>query len=174
MLESSLHLGTWLRLFRPGSPWVAPFVPTPVEVARRMLSLARLQEGETVLDLGCGDGRLLKVGLEEFGAAHAIGFEMDSSLATVARTATSQHAARVDIRTDDIFSAEPTIAKADVVVLYLSNTGNARLLPLLRRSLQPTARVVSYVWEMPVGATRTVLMPGSGAPIHLFEHSDFL
>lgn len=137
-----------------------------------MLSLASLQPGETLLDLGCGDGRMLRVGLQDFQAARAIGYEMDTELACAARAATSQLDALVEIRTDDIMSADPAIAEADVVALYLSNTGNAKLLPLLRRSLRPTARVVSYVWEMPVAPTRTVLMPSSGAPIHLFKHAD--
>ena len=52
----------------------------------------------------------------------------------------------------------------------------AKLLPLLQRSLRPTARVVSYVWEMPtpVEPTRTVLFAGSGAPLHLFDREALL
>ena len=141
---------------------------TPKEVGRRMLSLARLQRGETVVDLGCGDGRLLKIAVNEFGASRGIGYEMDQSLVDAARTPCDD---RIEIRTDDIANAAPALSEADVVVLYLSDTGNAQLLPLLRKTLMPSARVVSYIWEMPVQASRTVLMPGSGAPIHLFEHS---
>ena len=146
-------------------------MPTPLEVARRLLSLARVQRGDTVVDLGCGDGRLLNLAVHEFGAARAIGYELDDELVSEAR-AKASGCDRIEVRNDDVANAEAALADADVVTLYLSNTGNAQLHPLLARTLRPTARVVSYVWEMPVAASRTVLMPGSGAPLHLFERAD--
>ena len=35
----------------------APFVPTTMGVASKMLSLAKLRPGERMCDLGCGDGK---------------------------------------------------------------------------------------------------------------------
>ena len=60
---------------------------------------------------------------------------------------------------------------ADVVALYLSETGNAQLLPLLCQHLRPSARVVSNVWEMPVPPSRTLHAKGSNVPLHLFERA---
>ena len=45
-----------------------------------MLSLARLKPGETLVDLGCGDGRLLRQAVTDFGAGRAIGYELDFDL----------------------------------------------------------------------------------------------
>ena len=61
--------------------------------------------------------------------------------------------------------------KRDVVALYLSETGNAQLLPLLCQHLRPSARVVSNVWEMPVPPSRTLHAKGSNVPLHLFERA---
>src|ERR1700734_272515 len=38
---------------------LAPYVNSPARVVDRMLELASIRPGETVYDLGCGDGRIL-------------------------------------------------------------------------------------------------------------------
>src|SRR6266540_3857611 len=39
--------------------WLAPYVPTPSEVIDAMLKLATVREGDTLYDLGSGDGRII-------------------------------------------------------------------------------------------------------------------
>ena len=172
--SATFHVGSWLRMLRPGAPWVAPYVPTAPDVALQLLSLARLAPGETMCDLGCGDGRMLSLAVHHFGAARAIGYELDEELAASARNSAAGDQ-RIEVRCEDFFeSAAVVIAEADVVALYLSETGNSQLLPLLRENLRPTARVVSNVWEMPVPATKTLRAKGSFVPLHLFEHADLM
>jgi hypothetical protein len=50
---------------------LAPFVPTPELVVVKMLEAAELKPGETLYDLGCGDGRILFVAAQKF--ANAVG-----------------------------------------------------------------------------------------------------
>ena len=38
---------------------LAPFVPSPEHAVDKMLEVASLKPGETLYDLGCGDGRIL-------------------------------------------------------------------------------------------------------------------
>ena len=82
-------------------------------------------------------------------ASSAIGFELDAELCDTARADAALHpfGARISIQEVDILKAGPTLAEADVVSVYLTQGGNMRVLPLLRQHLQPTARVVSYVWS---------------------------
>jgi len=56
-----------------------PFVPTPEKVIREMLKLAGVKPGETIYDLGCGDGRILIIAAKEFGAK-AVGIEIRKDL----------------------------------------------------------------------------------------------
>ena len=141
----STYLGSWLRYVT--GMRLAPFVPVPPVVANEMLSLARLKPGETVVDLGCGDGRLLNVAVERFGAAQAVGYELDEHLVRIAREAAGSDE-RIIVHNADALQAAESVRSADVVTLYLTAAGNKSLLPLLRDSLMPGARVVSYVWGM--------------------------
>ena len=168
-MSHGLCLGSWAR-FVVGNR-LAPYVPTPHDVAPHLLKLAALRPGEALVDLGCGDGRLLHAAVHRFGAARATGFELDPAL--VQAREMGDAGGRVEVHRADALSpaAADALSDADVVSLYLSDRGNASLLPVLRERLHPSARVVSYVWEMPEGTppSKTVLMNGSGAPMHLYE-----
>ena len=168
-MAEGLWLGSWLRFITGGR--FAPFVPTQMDVARQMLHHAKLQPGERLVDLGCGDGRLLKLAVDEGGARAATGYEMDAALVLIPRASTAADA-RCCVRHADALSAGPALRSADVVTLFLSERGNAAVLPFLRASLRPGARVVSNAWEMPPAVqakAATMLMPRSGVPLHLWR-----
>ena len=47
---------------------LAPFVPTPMHVVEKMLKLAEVTKNDIVYDLGCGDGRIVVMAAEKYGA----------------------------------------------------------------------------------------------------------
>jgi len=124
-----------------------PFVPTPIEVVREMLKLADLKPGELLLDLGCGDGRVLIVAAKEFGA-RAIGIEIRSDLANRAAYNVAKEGLkdRVLIINGNFF--ELRLPPADVIFMYLLTSVNERLRPKLEREAKPGARIVSHDFEV--------------------------
>ena len=62
--------------FGDESPYVAPYVPTPQEVVDRMLELAEVGKGDVVYDLGSGDGRIVVIAAQKYGAK-AVGIELE-------------------------------------------------------------------------------------------------
>ena len=44
-----------------------PLVFSPLEVVREALHMAKLTEGDTLIDLGCGDGRVIFEGVKRAG-----------------------------------------------------------------------------------------------------------
>jgi tRNA A58 N-methylase Trm61 len=126
----------------------APWVPMPLDTARRMLQLADVRPGETVYDLGSGDGRVLIVAAREFGAT-AIGVEIDPLRTLISRSAMTllglRHCARVTRA--NLFDVD--LSEADVVTVYLLPKANARLAPKLRSELKPGARVVTLTYPIP-------------------------
>jgi tRNA A58 N-methylase Trm61 len=155
-------LGSWLRYMLRTR--LAPYVPVPPKVGRALFDLAQLRPGESVVDLGCGDGRLLQMAIES-GAGRATGFELDEDLVQEARR-TAAGDARIEVRHEDASLAGKILCEADVVTLYLTTRGNEAVLPLLRASLRPRARVVSYVWGMPeLPPTRSATAVGAGVVV---------
>ena len=53
------------------------YVPTHPKVVTAMLKLAGVKEGETVYDLGCGDGRIAIAAVKEFKAKRGLGLDLD-------------------------------------------------------------------------------------------------
>ena len=127
---------------------IAPFVQTPLEVARKMLELAKIGPGEALYDLGCGDGRLIILTGKETGA-RATGIELREDLIERARTEIKRLNLedRVKVIQGNFFDV--TISDADVITLYLTSSANERLRPKLEAELKPGVRVISHDFKVP-------------------------
>ncbi len=127
---------------------LAPYSPTPMDVVERMLTLAGIGPGDMVYDLGCGDGRIVIAAARMFGA-RGIGIDIDPVL--VARAQENARQAGVEslvtFRVQDAMTVD--VSNATVVTLYLLAASNAKLRPILMRSLRPGARIVSH--NYPIG-----------------------
>ena len=126
---------------------LAPFVPTPEVVAERMLDLADLKEGETLFDLGCGDGRILFLAAQKF-KAKAIGVELSPRLVEATKAKAEALGLRDQVKVIQGNLLDVDLAPADVVTIYLMRLSNERLKPNLQKHLKPGARVVSHDYEI--------------------------
>ena len=120
-----------------GAPW-HPLLPGTI---RRILRFADVKPGETVCDLGCGEGRVLITAAKEF-SARAIGVEIDPLKVALARFLARVN--KVDVRIDrgNLFDFDP--GSADVLYLYLTHQAMDKLFPDIIKKLKPTVRIVSY------------------------------
>ncbi|MCW4045688.1 MAG: methyltransferase domain-containing protein [Candidatus Bathyarchaeota archaeon] len=127
--------------------FIAPFVPSPVQVIQRMLQLADLKPGEVLFDLGAGDGRSVIMAAKTF-RARAVGVELREDLAKKALSAIRENGLsdRVTIVNGDMFTVNLT--SADVVFLYLTTSANEKIRPKLESELKPGVRVVSHDYEI--------------------------
>jgi precorrin-6B methylase 2 len=136
------------------------YVPTPEDVVEAMLTLAKVQPGDVVIDLGSGDGRIPIEAARKYGA-RGIGVELDPALVERARdnAKAAGVADRVTFTQADLFRTD--LSDADVVTLYLSPSINLRLRAKLQRELKPGARVVSHRFPIGDWAPDQDLMVGS-------------
>ena len=130
----------------------APWLPTRMKKVEKMLTLANLQPDELIYDLGCGDGRIIVMAARKFGA-RAIGVEIDplrylwcQFLITILGLRK-----KVKILYGDLF--KKNIGDADVVVCYLLQRTNDKLVDKLIMELEPNTRIVSNTFvfiELPL------------------------
>ncbi|MEA3016746.1 MAG: hypothetical protein QOI38_1468 [Sphingomonadales bacterium] len=124
-----------------------PYVATLEEVIDRMLALAQVVPSDHVVDLGCGDGRILIAAARTRGAS-GYGVDLDPrrirEAETNARRAGVADRLRFEVR--DLFEAP--IAGASVVAIYLLPEINLRLRPRLLAELRPGTRIVSHAFDM--------------------------
>lgn len=132
---------------RPDAPNLAPYVPTPQEVVDRMLQLAAVTKSDTVLDLGCGDGRIPITAAKKYGA-RGIGVDIDPQrIAEATANAKNEGVSHlVTFRLQDAMATD--VSEATVVTLYLLSASNLKLRPILTRQLKPGSRIVSHAFSM--------------------------
>jgi cyclopropane fatty-acyl-phospholipid synthase-like methyltransferase len=127
---------------------LAPYVASPMNVVMKMLESAHVKPGETVYDLGCGDGRIVIMAAQDFGA-RGVGVELNPNMVKEARgKVESLHLSdRVKIIEGDLLSVD--LRSADVVTMYLTTGANDKVRPKLEQELKPGARVVTHDFTIP-------------------------
>lgn len=124
------------------APLDAPFVPTPQPVVEKMLELAAVKAGDTVFDLGCGDGRILVTVAKKYGVK-AYGCDLDAervkeSLANAKKNGVLD---LVTVEQKDMFTVD--LSGATVLTLYVLPSMLEKLKPQIAK-MKPGARIVSH------------------------------
>lgn len=150
--------GTWFWIFAAvvacfalGAILGAPFVPIRRSDMEAALDLAGVAAGQTVIDLGCGDGRFL-VAAARRGAA-AIGYEINPLMWAWAWLATRRYRRQVRVRLANFWRVR--LPKADVIYLFMIDRYTKRLDAKLSTELERPTKVVSYVFKLPRQPVKT-------------------
>ena len=147
---------------------LAPYIPTPETIVDRMLDAAHIKAGETVYDLGSGDGRVVIAAAQKYGA-RAVGVEIRPDLCRQAQARIKSLGLEDRVTMVEGSALRVDLAPADVVTMYFLTSSNERLKPRLER-MKLGSRVVSN--EFPVKGWKPieVLHVKSGA----MEHSIYV
>jgi len=124
---------------------LAPNLPTPQLVVQKMLEAGHVKAGETVYDLGSGDGRILIAAVQQFGA-RGVGIEILPELCRKSRQHIKELGLEDRITIVEGSALHADLRPADVVTMCLLTASNERL------RLKPGSRVVTN--EFPVKGWR--------------------
>jgi len=141
---------------------LAQYYPTPLTVVDRMLQLGGLKAGETMFDLGSGDGRIVILAAQKY-KAKGIGVEFDDSLVrqSMERIKTLGLSSTASIIHGDLL--KQNYESADLITVYLLPVGNELVTPILDRQRKKGARVVAHDFEFTAWrATRVVDIEDDG------------
>jgi len=124
-----------------------PYVPSPQSVVSDMLKLADVGKDDFVVDLGSGDGRIVRTAALVFGA-RGFGVDIKDELVRQANADAAREgiADRVKFVNADLFKTD--ISQATVLTMYLlPNTVNL-LREKLLRELRPGTRILSHDYPL--------------------------
>ena len=120
-----------------------PFVPIPEDAIPEMLELASVRPGETVVDMGSGDGRIVIAAAKQFGAT-AIGVEVRGGLVRESRRRARELGLSGRARIIHGRFRDFSLRRADVLALYLSSYTLGLLAPKFKRELRKGSRIVTF------------------------------
>ena len=121
----------------------APWYPASRKAIRSALELCEPRPGETLFDLGCGDGRVLLIGAKEF-RLKGVGVEIDPIKAQLALWRIKKAGMTDNIRITRENAINCDVRSADIIFVYLTHQALDRLLPILKAQMKFGARLVSY------------------------------
>jgi len=122
----------------------APFVPTPKEAVEAGLDLAQVKNGDTLVDIGAGDGRVLVAAAKR--GAKIIGYELSPFLWLLAVIALLRNGVKGSVKLRDGFAAN--MSDVNVLFLFLMPKTLPNLMKEIKSKLRPGTRIVTYTFPI--------------------------
>ncbi len=123
----------------------APFLPVRQKDIRDFLSLVPVGEADVVVDMGCGDGRVLCAAAER--GARVVGYEVNPILAGIARWRLRRFGDRAVVYRRNFFDAN--LQEATIVTAFALGTIMPKIVDLLDVTTQKHVTFVSFVFRAP-------------------------
>ncbi len=124
----------------------APFLPTLSKRVNDAIELLDLKSGQTFLELGCGDGRLLKAAAKK--GINSIGYELNPLLVIYAKISNFRYRKLVAVKWGDYWQAQ--WPKADAIYVFLLNPYMSKLhKKVTQYTKNKPLTVVSFAFKIP-------------------------
>jgi len=146
----------------------ALFIPTPYMRIKTFLDAIPMSSQNLIVDLGCGDGRVLKAARKRYGVK-TLGFEINP-FAYITAKLRNLGDKGIKIKWRDFWKED--ISDATVVFCYLFPDVMKRIAQKLEAELNPGTWVVSCNFPIPGWHAKKVLHPDShihGDPIFIYQ-----
>jgi SAM-dependent methyltransferase len=123
----------------------APYLPTLKPQVRAALELANLKPGETLLELGCGDGRVL-IAAAQVGV-HSIGYELNPILVALTWLRTRRYRKQITVRWRNIWNVD--LPPADAIFVFLLPRYMVKLDNKIIQSKHRPVKLISFAFKIP-------------------------
>ncbi|GAC1369769.1 MAG: hypothetical protein NVSMB39_1940 [Candidatus Saccharimonadales bacterium] len=143
----------------------APYLPILHRDSERLLKLAGLKPGQTLVDLGSGDGRLLRAAAAQ--GIRCVGYEINPYLVLISRLVCWRYHHLVTIRTADFWHIK--LPPADAIYVFALDKYMPRLDMKFTAEITRPTKVVSYIFTIP---TRQPIHSTSNTYIYEYGRND--
>ena len=129
--------------------WIkgAPYVPTQQKELENILKTAQLKENQYLLELGCGDGRVLRTAAKIYNVKGK-GIDINPVLIFWAKIKTKlQHNKDITFNVEDIHTTY--MSKADVIYIFLFPKLVESIKNKLLKETKPGVQIISHGFRIP-------------------------
>jgi hypothetical protein len=133
---------SFYSLFKNG----VPFTPITKRNIARFFGLIKLENNKILCDLGCGDGRVLKMAEKKF-KIKGIGYEVDWFAFLKAKLKTWPQRKNIKIIRRNFFTAD--LEAPDYIFLYLDSNIMAKLEPKILAEIKNPCQIISFAFQFP-------------------------
>lgn len=124
----------------------APYLPTLRPQAEVALKMLDLKKGQTLFDLGCGDGKILSLAAQQ--GIKAVGVEINLFLVIIAWLRTRRYGQLVTVRWGNFWTT--SVSDADGIFVFLHTRFMQRLHKKIINECQvKPVKLVSYAFRIP-------------------------
>lgn len=123
----------------------APYVPTLNPRTEEALDLLALKPGELLLELGCGDGRVLRAAAKR--GIRSVGYELNPILVLWAKMATWRYRAITEVKWANYWRVR--WPQADGIYVFLLDRYMERLNTKITQEQSGSVRLVSFAFTIP-------------------------
>jgi len=124
----------------------APSVPSNRRTIALMLQEAKLKKGQTIYDLGCGDGRLL-IRAEKLYGTQGVGYENAPITLILGLFNKLIHCSKIKFRFTNFFKAD--LSKAHTIFLYLGPEAQQKLAPKIKKECKKGTTIICNTFHLP-------------------------
>lgn len=119
----------------------APFLPTHMKNVRKMIELAQAKPGETVMDLGSGDGRIILEAAKT--GALCVGIELNPFLYLWSKIRVLFSGYKnIEIHRQDLWATR--LYDVEVLMVFFISFRMDKLGKKIKQEMKPGTRVISY------------------------------
>lgn len=151
------------------SRFSVPYVPSKRKAVKKMIEAAEFKGGEIVVDLGCGDGRIV-FAAEKAGAKKSIGIEISPFVYLIARFKKLFSRTKNSHILFGNFYKHPEVLSADVLFMFLLPAAMEKFFFDVWPKLKPGTRIISnafYVEGIPPDKIYTDMGTRSGVYVFI-------
>lgn len=122
----------------------APYLPTLSPQVGKALDLIDLSEGQTLLELGCGDGRVMVAAAER--GWNVIGYELNPILALICWVRTRKYGGRAHVVWGNFWHKK--LVHADGIFVFLLQPYMAKLDKKIIQETSKPVKLVSFAFHI--------------------------
>ena len=123
----------------------APYLPTLKNRAEDAFELLNLKPGDTLLELGSGDGRILRLAAKK--GIKGIGYELNPLLVLYSQISCWRYRKLVTFKCRNYWQV--TLPACDGIYVFLLDRFMPKLDKKIIKEIKPPVRLVSYAFKIP-------------------------